>query len=164
MIYGTLQDVKAFLISDFESALAHVEGIYGLTADRWQFMDTYQSNGQQFPSVSILANNQTAFIFPTPGNSNNPGFKINRRFDNVQIIVWHRGNRATSRRIEDNVMMYMDAFDYLFTNEANLNDERKYRHVRITGTDFTDLFPEDIRQTQGALIKGAVFSIEVRPN
>ena len=159
----TLRAVKSFLESDLETALIHVEDLFSLEADRWKFLDTYQNNNQQYPSISVLANTQGEQVI-NAGNSNVPGFTLARRFENVNIIVWHRGNRATSRRIEDNVMLYMDALDHLFENEANLNDERNYRWVRITGTDYTDLFPEDIKQTQNILLKGAVFSLEVRPN
>lgn len=160
MMLQSQQNVKTFLTAELEASLVYVEGIYGIDVDRLKFMDIYQSPGQQFPSLSILPGSTSEFQLPGPGNS----ASFIRRFDNINIVVWHRGNRADSRSIEDNVTAYMDALDYLYNNKADMDMPRQYQFVRITGTDYTDLFSDPISKTTTRLLKGAVFSIELRPN
>lgn len=161
MMLQVQQDVLGFLESNLESGLLYVEGVYGITVDRWKFMDTYINQGKQYPSISVLPEN-TGEVLVGAGNSN--GVIGTRRYDNVSIVVWHRGNKTASRRIEDNVTAYMDALNYIFENDANISLPRKYQLIRATGTDYTDLFTESVSNTQTTLLKGAVFTIEIRPN
>lgn len=160
MMLQSQRDVKTFLTNNLEAGLVHIENLYSLTADRWKFLDIYLAPAQQYPSISILANS-TGEQQIGAGNRANNG--LVRRFNNIQVSVWHRGNRSSTRKIEDNVVMYMDAFEYIFENDANMS-LRTYQFVRITGTDYTELFPESIKNAQSLLLKGAVLSIELRPN
>lgn len=161
MMLQSQQDVLAFLEANLETALLYVENIYGITLDRWKFMETCINQGKQYPSISILAQS-TGEVSIGPGNSN--GAIGSRRYDNINIVVWHRGNKTASRKIEDNVTAYMDALDYLFENNANMDLPRKYQLIRATGTDYTDLLTESVSNAQSTLLKGAVFTIEIRPN
>ncbi len=154
----SLKDIKTFLTDNLEAGIAHIETENSITIERWRFLDTYQADNEQFPSVSILPDN-TGEQLPGAGNRGSNG--IIQRYDNINIIVWDRGNRTNTRKIEDNVIGYMEALNYLFMNNADMDGE--YMLLKITGTSYTDLFPDPARQTMNSLLKGGVFALEVRP-
>ena len=156
----TQRDILAFLESELQAYLDAIATEFSIDIDTWKEIGIGRQRGKQYPSVGIEANTTGEQII-IPGNAG-PSVMV-RRFDNVNIVVWHRGNNNATRKIEENVTGYMDALSNLFSDKADM-DSRSYLMIKITGTEYTDLFPDPASKSQTILLKGAVFTIEVRPN
>ena len=155
-----LKDIETFLKANLQAYLDTIATEQSITVDSWKELGIYRQRGQQYPSVSIEPTSTGDLEF-VPGNGG-VGSMV-RRIDNITIVVWHRGNRTTTRIIEENAVAYMDALERLFTEKADM-ENRAYQLVLIKDTAYTDLFPDTAGQTANVLLKGAAFTIEVRPN
>jgi hypothetical protein len=160
-IIDTLNDIQSFLESNLIDYLTEVESNYSITIDHPKELGKGRQRGQQFPSIGIEAQSSGSTDI-IPGNAGVSSFP--RRIHFVNLVIWHRGNDTQTRNIEENVLGYTVALERLFTEKADLDNEGRYQLVLITSTGYTDLIAEPVSKTSILLLKGATFSLEIRPN